>query len=201
MTETVRKSNEGWLTHVPRLYLQSVTLWPRRSCDVFVKNAAVELKRSVMAWWISAHLLVGCSCCETFYVFWWAKSLSFRPLAVPLLRTHLPDQEEDIKSIGTRSPLHSALPLKYRWRWSFFLFFSFFKHRHFLSSRPFLCFRFSHYRAAVMFLCSSTTLPPQKLIVWNYAVGCKSLLVHCNWLLLHWQWQLFLLSFTRHAVC
>lgn len=98
-------------------------------------------------------------------------------------------------------PLMPTLPLKYQWRWSFFFFFSFLNISHFLSSRPFLCFRFSHYSAAVMFLCSSTTLPPQKLIVWNYAVGCKSLLVYCNWLLLHWQWQLFLLSFTRHAFC
>lgn len=160
--------------------------------------AAVELNQLVMAWWISAHLLSECFrvCCDEQKEIWafFQRVSSSTSEETPTWPGRRHQIYRHAFPFTPRSPIEISVAV-------ILFFFSFLNISHFLSSRPFLCFRFSHYRAAVMFLCSSTTLPPQKLIVWNYAVGCKSLLVHCNWLLLHWQWQLFLLSFTRHAVC
>lgn len=155
--------------------------------------AAVQLNQSIGAWRSSARLHGGYPW-DIFSAFRFAESLYFTGSTTNT--TSELNLRNTSQNLLTQAPFGSPIEISVVVILLFFLSIS-----HFLSSRPFLCFRFSHYRAAVMLLCSPTTLPPQKLIVWNYAVGCKSFLVHCNWLLFHWQWQLFLLSFTRHVVC
>lgn len=58
------------------------------------------------------------------------------------------------------------------------------------ASVTFSVFRFSHSRDAVVFLSSPAALPPQKLIVWNYAVCLRSSVVHFKSLLFQWKWPL-----------